>query len=56
MVRRGKTGKTWKIKNDEKLVGFSSGSIFPARKQEVTHGGYMDKKERGSDGARRIKM
>ena len=39
MVRRGKTGKTWKIKNDEKLVGFSSGSIFPARKQEVTHGG-----------------
>ena len=32
--------RTWKNRSEEKMEGFSSASLFPARKQEaVTHGG-----------------
>ena len=34
--------KTWKIRSEEKVVGFSSASLFPARKWEaVSQGGTM---------------
>ena len=37
--RRGKAGKTRKSRSKEKVVGFSSASLFPARKQQ---GGIME--------------
>ena len=38
--RKGR--KTWKSRSEEKVVGFSSAALFPARKWEsVTHGGTM---------------
>ena len=38
--RRGKIGKTWKSRSEEKAMGFRSFSLFPIRKWEaVTHGG-----------------
>ena len=38
--KKRKDKKTWKSRSKEKLVGFSSTSLFPTRKQEtVTQGG-----------------
>ena len=40
--KQRKDRKTWKSRSEEKVVGFSSASLFPARKQEaVIRGGTM---------------
>ena len=42
--KREKTKKTRKTRREEKVVGFSSVSLFPARKrEEVTQGGTREK-------------
>ena len=34
---KGKDMKTWKSRSEEKVVGFTSGSLFPARKREAVN-------------------
>ena len=47
---KGKDGKSRKSRKEEKVMGFSSASLFPARKREaVTQGGTMN--PRGSSKA-----
>ena len=41
--KKWKDSKTWKSRSEEKVVGFSSALVFPARKWvAVTQGGTME--------------